>query len=176
MNQGPSITDVVEQLGARRADAVTTLEMLDGYRQQIDAEQAQLENPQAVREYLDFFVVFVGQAVALCERIEGELPAGVTRQQIDDLRQTASNAAAEQRRCLIFRDKCINKPLPYERLRPLLNEISVTTRDQLTAFRDLSRAAERLQALLPSDPEPEPDRTFDRRKLFTRFFKIDDKR
>ena len=57
------------------------------------------------------------------------------------LRQIASNSAAEQRRCLMFRDKWINKPLPHERMRPLLNDISVTTRDQLTAFRDLTNAA-----------------------------------
>jgi hypothetical protein len=166
-----SVSDVIEQLAARRADAAGTLELLDSYREKVEAEQRDLENPQAVRDYIGFFARFVGDAVALIDRVIGELPQGATREQVDALRQAASNAAAEQRRCLLFRDKCINKPLPQERLRPLLNEISVTTRDQLTAFRDLNRAAERIQQLLPAAPPVEPERAFDRRSLFTRFLR-----
>jgi len=166
------IERIVEQLGDRRADAMTTLEQLRAFHAQIENERAQLENPQAVQEYLSFFVDFVGRAADACQRIGAELPAGPTRAQADELRQLASNAAAEQRRCLMFRDKCINKPLPYERLRPLLNEISVTTRDQLTAFRDLGRAATFIEQILPPEPPPAaPDRNIDRRALFSRFFK-----
>jgi hypothetical protein len=92
------------------------------------------------------------------------------------LRQLAFNSAAEQRRCLVFRDKCINKPLPHERMRPLLNEISITTRDQLTAFRDFTRAADRLDQLLASvPPSQDPSRAFDRRALFTRLLRRDEK-
>ena len=76
----------------------------------------------------------------------------------------------------MFRDKCINRPLPDERMRPLLNEISVTTRDQLTAFRDLTGIAAKLEEQLkPAAPRaPEEDRkSFDRRSLFTKFFNKD---
>jgi hypothetical protein len=167
-----TIGDVIEQLGARRADAAGTLELLDTYRQKVDAEEGQFEHPQAVREYLEFFVGFVGDVVSQIDRIVAELPQGSSSAHVDTLRQMASTAAAEQRRCLLFRDKCINRPLPVEQLRPLLNEISVTTRDQLTAFRDLDRAADRIQSLLPpAPPPPEPDRSFDRRALFTRFLR-----
>ena len=75
----------------------------------------------------------------------------------------------------MFRDKCINRPLPHERMRPLLNEISVTTRDQLTAFRDLTGIAAKLEEQLQSAP-PAPDegqKSFDRRALFTKFFNRD---
>src|SRR5262249_47263764 len=120
---------------------------------------------------LEFFVHFISDAVVLCERVGAEVPAGVTLAQVSELRQVTSNAFAEQRRCLMFRDRCINKPLPFEAMRPFLNEISVTTRDQLTAFRDLGNIAEMLEKLLPVVTPPEPERNFDRRKLFTRFFK-----
>ena len=57
-------------------------------------------------------------------------------------------------------------------MRPLLNDISVTTRDQLTAFRDLNTVASRLEELLtPQPPSPEDRKGFDRRALFTRLFK-----
>jgi hypothetical protein len=76
----------------------------------------------------------------------------------------------------MFRDKCINRPLPDERMRPLLNEISVTTRDQLTAFRDLSGIAAKLEEQIKpagEAPAEEDKRSFDRRALFTKFFNRD---
>lgn len=169
MDEPVTIDVVVEQLAERRADAATTLELLSGYRTQVESERASLENPQAVDDYLTFFTDFVGRAIAECDRMIASLPGGIRQDDIDTLRQWAANSSAEQRRCLLFRDKCINKPLPHERLRPLLNEISITTRDQLTAFRDFTRAADRLAALRP--PPPPQKRALDRRELFTRLFK-----
>lgn len=167
-----TVEQVVEQLGQRRADAVTTLELLEGYRQQVEEHRGALENPQAVNDYLAFFTAFVGRAVAECDRIAAELASGALGGHVERLRQLATESAAEQRRCLQFRDKCINKPLPHERLRPLLNDISITTRDQLTAFRDFSAAADRLATLVAAQPAPpEPKRGIDRRQLFTRLFK-----
>jgi hypothetical protein len=171
-DSNPLVTTAIEQLGQRRADAVTTLEVLQGNRQQTEVDSSSLENPRAVLEYIDFFAEMFSRAAGECERIALELPQGVARAHSDALRQIASNSAAEQRRCLVFRDKCINKPLPDERMRPLLNDISVTTRDQLTAFRDLSNVAGRLEEMLtPSTPSPEDKKGFDRRALFTRLFK-----
>jgi len=61
-------------------------------------------------------------------------------------------------------------------MRPLLNEISVTTRDQLTAFRDLIGIAAKLEEQMQAanaPPPPEDARSFDRRALFTKFFNRD---
>ena len=71
----------------------------------------------------------------------------------------------------MFRDKWINRPLPYEQVRPLLNQISSETRDQLADYRELH--ARRL-ASRGSSPVPEPARAddrpgrSDRRALFNR--------
>ena len=172
-----TVERVIEQLAARRADALATLEMLQAQREKVEIEAAQLENPQAVRDYLDYFHKFISQIVEACQRIAADLTVlGVLDAHVAELRQIASNASAEQRRCLLFRDKVINKPLPHERMRPFLNDVSVTTRDQLTAFRDLNTAASRLQDLLPPPVPPQaPDRRYDRRALFTRIFKLPEK-
>jgi hypothetical protein len=169
----PQLVAAIEHIGSRRADAQTTLELLQGYREHVEADSSVLENPNAVLEYIDFFADMVDRAAGECERIAAELPQGVAGAHIDALRQIASNSAAEQRRCLVFRDKWINKPLPDERMRPLLNEISVTTRDQLTAFRDLTNVAARLEELTKpaTPPAAEEKKGFDRRALFTRLFK-----
>lgn len=164
-----TVDSVIQQLNDRRADAVTTLELIEGLRTQVDEQHAGFENPQAVVDYLGFFTAFITQAVGECERIVGELSTGLRPSHPASLRRLASTSAAEQRRCLLFRDKCVNKPLPHEALRPLLNEVSITTRDQLTAFRDFTRAADRLDQLIAAHPPP--PRALDRRALFTRLLK-----
>jgi hypothetical protein len=169
----PQLIAAIEHVAQRRSDALATLELLHSYRQQVDEDASALENPTAVVEYIDFFSDLVNRAAEECQRMAAELSEGVTGAHVEALRQLASNSAAEQRRCLTFRDKWINKPLRDERMRPLLNEISVTTRDQLTAFRDLNEVATRLEELIKpaSAPAPEDKKSFDRRALFTRLFK-----
>lgn len=173
MEDQAAVDRVIEQVSARRVDAIATLELLHGYATQVGESRKELENPQAVAEYVEFFQRMFSRVVTECERIAAELTTeGVKPEHIATLRQLAGESSVEQRRCLMFRDKVINKPLPYERMRPLLNEISVTTRDQLTAFRDLAAAADRLEVLLaPQTPPAAPERSFDRRSLFTRFIK-----
>jgi hypothetical protein len=169
----PTVHGVIEQLGARKTDAVNTLELLRAQRARVTEESAKFENPAMVLEYIDFFIPAIEEVVAECDRIAGELASGVRRSHIDILRQIAVNCRAEQRRCLVFRDKCINRPLPHETMRPLLNDISVTTRDQLTAFYDLNNAASRLEQVIgPAEPEGDSRKTLDRRQLFTRLFKL----
>ena len=90
------------------------------------------------------------------------------------LRQIASNSAAEQRRSVGFRDKWINKPLPYEQMRELLTQIATDVRDQVADYRDLTLAATRLAELTPEPAPPkEEERSFDRRALFTRLIRPD---
>lgn len=169
----PTVDSVVEQLGQRRADALNTLEMLRGHRARVVEQTGQFENPKIVLEYVDFFVGAIEEVVAAIDRVSDELRQRVQRAHIDLLRQIASNCRVEQRRCLIFRDKCINRPLPNEQMRPLLNDISVTTRDQLTAFYDFNNAAAKLEQIInTTDPEPDPRKTLGRRQLFSRLFKL----
>ena len=70
----PTIHDVIEQLGARKADALHTLEMLRAQRQQVEQETAKFENPQAVLDYLDFFIPSIDEVIVACDRICEELP------------------------------------------------------------------------------------------------------
>lgn len=172
-DESPTVPDVVAQLEARTADAVQSVEMLDALRKRVVSDSARLENPRAVLEYIDYFALAIQEVVQELIRLAGDLPARVDRAQIELLRQIAANCRTEQRRCLVFRDQCINRPLPDERMRPVLNDISVTTRDQLTAFYDLGRAADRLERILADrTPEPETRRSLDRRQLFTRLFTL----
>lgn len=167
----PTLPDVVAQLGARKADAVTTLAMLGALRERVVEGSARLENPRLVLEYVDYFAQAIHDVVDVLDQLILELPQRADAAQVQLLREIAANCRTEQRRCLIFRDQCINRPLPDEQMRPLLNDVSVTTRDQLTAFYDLGSAAARLERILPAGaPAAEARRVLDRRQLFTRLF------
>jgi hypothetical protein len=169
MEKAGTVEAVVDALHQRYADAVTTIELLQEYRPQVESGSSALENPAAVREYLDFFADFVATAGDECARIARELGHAPTSAHADALRLIAGQCAAEQRRCLLFRDKWINKPLPEERMRPLLNEISVVTRDQLTAFADLPNIAARIDEFAKAPAASRATKKgLDRRQLFSR--------
>jgi hypothetical protein len=165
------VADVLEHLRAWRADTLETLESLGAARQRIEAQARQMESPEAAVEYVVFFLDLFGRVVADLDRVVDEVPLGVRRAHVDTLRQIASNAAAEQRRCLMFRDKWISRPLPFEEVRPLLNQIATDTRSQLDDYAEMTRAAARLEDLAAPNPAaPEGERGLNRRALFTRWF------
>lgn len=161
-----------------RADTLETLDALSVCRQRVEESAKRLESPQAVVEYIDFFSGFLTEAAGILERVASDLPQGLQRTHVDALRQLASNAAVEQRRILKFRDKWINRPLPYEDVRPLLNQIASATRDRLADYRQLNDAAARLEQIAGPEPTPPGDagdagddrRALDRRALFTKWF------
>jgi hypothetical protein len=165
-----ALSDLPPQLGQWRDNAHATVEKLAELRRRAEESSKHLESPQAVLEFIDFFSGFFTEAGAILERIRSELEAGVLSAHVEALRQVASNAAVEQRRCLKFRDKWINRPLPYEDVRPLLTEISTHTSRRLTDFRDLNTAAEQLDEIAAPAPPAEDGRPLDRRELFTKWF------
>jgi hypothetical protein len=165
-----TVEDVREHLLLWRSETIETVDLLRTHRQQVEERANLLENPRVVLEYVDFFVDLFGRIASDLERIATALPEHVVADHPAELRQIASNAAVEQRRCLVFRDKVINRPLPYEDVRPLLNQISIDTRDQLLDYADLTLAAGRLDMRLGTPPpNPKADNAFDRRALFSRF-------
>lgn len=165
-----AVDGVLEDLRRSRSDTVETIELLRACRQQVENQASLLESPKAVLEYIDFFVDLFSRASGELDHVADELPHNLLRTHLDTLRQLASNGSVEQRRCLMFRDKWINKPLPYEEMRRLLNQISVDSRDQLAAYRTLNTAADHLEELVGPPPRPPDEGKLDRRALFTRWF------
>jgi len=165
------VDDILEHLRAWNADTRETIESLRVARQGVEEHATQFESPDAALEYIGFFTDMFSRAADDLERVVAEVPQGVQQAHVDLLRQIASNAAAEQRRCLLFRDKWISRPLPYEQIRPLLSQIAVDTRDQLEDYGELKNAAARLEELAGPEARPRDEgRTLDRRALFTRWF------
>jgi len=168
----PTLHDLCEHIRLWRTDTAATLEALRADREEVDDRRTQLENPAALHEYIDFFVDEFTRRLAVLDRIGEEMPSGPRRRHVDALRQMASQAEAEQRRCLQFRDKWINRPLPDEQVRPLLNRILSNTRDQLLDYADMIGAAAQLEAL--AGPESaKGQQGMGRRELFNRLLRRD---
>jgi hypothetical protein len=165
-----SLADVLAHLRAWRLDTEATRQAIGRDRTEVAENARYLESPGAVVQYLDVFDELLGRALIDLDRVIAGLPDGVRREHLDALRQIASNAAAEQRRCLLFRDKWISRPLPFEQVRPLLNQVSTDTRDQLLDYGAMRHAAARLQGIAGSGPPGDGPQAPDRRALFTRWF------
>lgn len=158
---------VVAHLHQWRADTLRTLETIQSLRLQVEAAFRQLENPKAAFDYLEFFAGFFTVAAEEFDGLAQLLGMGPAPELVDRMRQLANNAAAEQRRTLQFRDKWVNKPLPFEQTRPMLTQIASDVREQLADYKDLLAAAARVGQLVPPPPPPEPKpEGFDRRALF----------
>lgn len=172
LSQAKDVTleHVLAHLRQWQADTEGTRDALRSLREQVEASSRQLESPKAAFEYLEFFDGFFSQLAHTLGTVVSEVAGGFVPAHADRLRQLADNAAAEVRRTVQFRDKWVNKPLPYESTRPMLTRIASDVRDQLQDYRDLVVAASRLTALhAPTAPQPEltPEGR-GRRELFTR--------
>lgn len=156
------------------SDTQRTRDLLAALRQQVEQVSRQLENPKAAFEYIDFFDGFFARALDELNGVIAAVPAGFTPAHKDGLRQLASNAAAELRRTVVFRDKWINKPLPYETVRPMLSQLAGDVRDQLNDYREMTIAGNVLADLqapsVPPPAEPREPKTegLGRRELFSR--------
>lgn len=170
----PGVAEVVGRLAQWQAATQDVVAALEAERRETESHANRLESPSAILEHIDFFVGVFGRAIAEVDQIAQELPAGVRQEHVDALRQLASNAAVEQRRSVVFRDKWINRTLPYEQVRPMLNRISTLSRDRLNAFRELNGVADTLlQSVGAPPPPPAPGDPMDRRALFNRFLRRD---
>src|SRR3954453_20607375 len=96
------IEALMEKLRAGHEGAGHTAALLRELRLQVEAGTKQLENPNAAREYIDFFADFFERAASELGQMAGQVADGVGRPHVDALRQLANNSAAEQRRAGIF--------------------------------------------------------------------------
>jgi hypothetical protein len=165
-----SVEEIITRLSGEQARAAAAIESLRLLREQVTAGERQLEGPTAAFEHIDYFQGFFHRGAEEIGRVAASLPAGVRRADVEAIRQLASNSAAEQRRLVQFRDKWVNKPLPYEQMRAVLTGISDVARQQLDAFRALAGTAEVIEAVL-LEREQKDGKAFDRRALFNRIFK-----
>jgi hypothetical protein len=169
-----TLEQLLEHVRHWQADTLAAVESLRASRRQIEEHSSRLENPQAALQLADFFSDFFLRVAADLDGVLESLAAGPAPEHVTALKSVAARAAAEERRAVVFRDRWVNKPLPYEEMRPLLDRVSAAARDQLIDYRNLTHACARLGGLIqkanPAAEQPDSEgRELDRRQLFTRF-------
>jgi hypothetical protein len=163
--------DIQPHLTRWHDDAQATVEAFVELRRRAEESSRRLESPPGVFQFIDFFSVFFADAAEVFDRVKAEAAQAPQRVHAEALRQVASNAALEQRRCLQFRDKWINRPLPYEDVRPLLTEIVNAAAQRLPEYRALNAIADQVEAIaVPVKETTDEGRPLDRRQLFTKWF------
>jgi hypothetical protein len=171
-NPAAAAAHLVERLGRWQADAADGLASLRADRLEVEASAGRLESPRAVHEHIDFFAAFFTRTSAVVEQVSGSLALDPCPEHARMLEHVAAEALEEERRSGSFRDKWINRPLPDERVRPLLVRVATTVRDRLAAHRDLLELAERVRGIAAPSPESaSPDGRLGRRALFTRLLR-----
>lgn len=166
-----AVYDIQVLLEQWQGEAQAAVDSFATLRQRTEQSSQRLESPQGILQFIDFFSTFFADAAAVFERIKAEVAQAPQAGHAEALRQVTSNAALEQRRCLQFRDKWINRPLPYEDVRPMLTEIVNAAANRLTAYYELTPIANELDSLARLIQPPAQDgRPLDRRQLFTKWF------
>ncbi len=166
-----AVYDIQVLLEQWQGEAQAAVDSFATLRQRTEESSQRLESPQGILQFIDFFSMFFADAAAVFERIKAEVAQAPQAVHAEALRQVISNAALEQRRCLQFRDKWINRPLPYEDVRPLLTEIVNAAANRLTGYHELTPIANELDSLARLiQPRAQDGRPLDRRQLFTKWF------
>jgi hypothetical protein len=168
-----TLEGIREQIGLLCVETAETIALLRAEREQVEGRSNLFESPKAAYEYLDFFIDLFGRIATELDRVRTELAEGVGTSHAAVIRQIANDVWIDEQRCIEFRDKWINKPLPHEEVRSLLNQISIETRDQLLDYQTLDTLADRLSLLCAPDSaaSKKAQTSFNRRMLFTRLFR-----
>jgi len=158
-----AVYDIQVALEQWQGEAQAAADSFATLRQRTEESSQRLESPQGILQFIDFFSMFFADAAAVFERIKAEVAQAPQPVHAEALRQVTSNAALEQRRCLQFRDKWIN--------RPLLTEIVNAAANRLTGYHELTPIANELDSLARLiQPQAQDGRPLDRRQLFTKWF------
>jgi hypothetical protein len=166
-----AVYDIQVLLEQWQGEAQAAVDSFATLRQRTEESSQRLESPQGILQFIDLFSMFFTDAAAVFKRIKAEVAQSPQPVHAEALRQLTSNAAVEQRRCLQFRDKWINRPLPYEDVRPLLTEIVNAAANRLAGYHELTPIANELDALARLiQPQAQDGRPLDRRQLFTKWF------
>jgi hypothetical protein len=158
--------ELLEQLGARRNEISSAVDALRLCEERVRDNSGLLESPRAAAQYL---TTFINLLTAVVDGVNGVVIGGEAaspRVVADTLRRLAARAEAEETRCREFSDKWVQKPLPFETVRPLLTQMVSIVRHQLGRVRALEDVANRIESSAPPDPDAG---RFDRRTLFSRF-------
>lgn len=147
---GVSLEDICQHLSEWEKLTRDTISQLEKYRATVKNKAELLENAREVTSYLNFFIDLFSRYLSDIQRLVRELPSGVTEAHVEIVRQLYRSSKTEDDVAIRFRNTWIEKKLPHEEMRPLLDDIYADTRAVLIDYSDLSNLVPRLKTFVGS--------------------------
>ena len=145
---GVGLKDICDHLREWHAYTQDAISALEKCGVEVDKNAHLLQNPREIRRYIAFFLDLFWRYLGDLERLLRELPSGVRQRHVEMVMQIYRSSELEQDHCIKFKNDFIEKSLPDEEVRLLLDEIYKESRQQLIDFADFSNLAPRLRTYL----------------------------
>ena len=152
---GVGVDVIVDHLKDWRATTSETIGHLRTYRSRVDASSNSFDSPRDIRDYIDGCIDLFTRYISDFDRIIEELPRQVLARHVTTVEQIYESSVLEENRCVRFASEHVNTGLREEVVRPVLEAIYASSRDQIIDYKDLSNVAYRLRALVESANEPD---------------------
>jgi len=148
---GVSMEDILSHLRDWRDQTLGCIEALLGYVGDVEAHRDQLDSPNDIVRYLEFFVDLFGRYAGDFERLLLELPMGVTEAHVEIVRQIYDSAVLEESRGSRFARDHVETGVEDEGLRWLVDKIYQDSFGMLVDYHDLSNLGPRLRTFVGAD-------------------------
>ena len=144
---GVPMEDILSHLRDWRDQTVGCIEALYGFERDVEAHRDQLDLPDEIVGYIEFFMDLFGRYAGDFERLLVELPKVVTEAHVETVRQIYDSAVLEESRGSRFARDHVEDGLKDEGPRWLVDGIYQQSAGMLVDYHDLSNLAPRLRAL-----------------------------
>lgn len=151
---GVSLVDICRHLQEWEKVTNNTISQLEKYRAIVNSKSELLENSREVLAYINFFTNLFSRYLSDIQRLVREVPSGVTEAHIEMVSQLYRSSEIEDHVAVRFKNKWIEKLLPHEEMRPLLDDVYAETRGMLIDYKDLCNLAPRLKTFVGSSGGP----------------------
>jgi hypothetical protein len=146
--RGIDLHDILSHLEVWRSTTQETIELLIGFKAEVEENQERLDDPQDILRFIESFVGLLERYPRDFDRLIKEMPASVEERHVEIVTQLAELSESAQTRCVTFKRNHIERGLRDEDLRGLLDHVYGDTRDQAIDYLDLFNVAGRLKTFV----------------------------
>jgi len=151
---GFTVDEIVEHLEDWQVTTKAVSAKMQEFVTKVSQVVTQLSDPDDVIAFCAIVIDRLSRFEPEFERLKKELPHGIRARHITSVQQLWEMARSLDGTCIHFKRDHISRGLPDESVRPLLDEIYSTARDQALYYVDLSNLVGRLKALVLDSGEP----------------------
>jgi GGDEF domain-containing protein len=152
---GVSMDVILAHLRDWRDETAGAIEALRRLDRAVDQHRNDLNWPDEIRGYVEFFIDLLGRYLGDFDRLLSEMPRLVTAAHVEIVQQIYDSASHEEEYCLRFKRDHIVRPMKDEELRWLGDDIYEQSKSMMIDYHDLSNLVRRLRTFVATAPKLE---------------------